>query len=246
MTDDRNEPARLGYELGAENEQEAAEFEDVAAGLGLAADPVEPPAELKAALFAKLASTPQSSPVAEPSHAPTPEAAAPAAPAPTVTPAEARARRRWFQRPGAIAITVAAAIALFFGGAFFGGSLTGTPLFQDQQALGLAKINAAHDLHRRSENAVGGGTVTLVWSKKLGSSALIATGLPALPITKTYELWYMRDGKAIPAGTMRPDSGASWRVLNGVMMPGDTVGMTVEPIGGSQQPTTKPIVAIRS
>jgi anti-sigma-K factor RskA len=38
----------------------------------------------------------------------------------------------------------------------------------------------------------------------------------------------------------------AWRVLTGEMAAGDAVGVTVEPQGGSNQPTTTPIVDIAS
>ncbi|HEY8913351.1 sigma factor [Lacisediminihabitans sp.] len=38
-------------------------------------------------------------------------------------------------------------------------------------------------------------------------------------------------------------SGSTLRVLDGAIVSGDTVGITVEPSGGSKKPTTKPIVA---
>ncbi|MFF1573146.1 anti-sigma factor [Leifsonia sp. NPDC058292] len=273
-------PARLGYELGAETAEEAHDFEAVAAQLGLAAEPVTPPASLKADLFAKLASTPQLPPLetdaspAQPEPASAPPAPAPAPPAPASapaapasappapapapvaptpetptpeTPAETRARSRWFTRPIAIAAAAAAAVVLFVGGTFLGNSLAGNDSFQQQQASALAAINAAPDAQRATADVDGGGTATLVWSGQLGQSALVAKGLPSLPNDKTYELWYIRDGKATAAGTMTPgDAPATWRVLEGTMAAGDTVGVTVEPRGGSTQPTTNPIVAISS
>lgn len=233
MTDEeRRSPSRLGYDLGAETPEEARQFEEVAAELGLAADPVTPPASLKADLFAKLASTPQLPPV---------DAQAP------LTPAETKARSRWFSRPITIAAAAAAAVVLFLGGTFLGSSLAGNNSFQQQQASALAQINAAPDAQRATADVSGGGTATLVWSGKLGKSALVANDLPALPSDKTYELWYIRGGEATPAGTMKPaDTGSTWRVLTGTMQAGDTVGVTVEPRGGSDQPTTSPIVAISS
>jgi anti-sigma-K factor RskA len=246
MTDENDRSSeRLGYRLGAENDAEAREFEDVAAELGLAAEPVEPRPELKAALFAKLASTPQL-PVAERAPEPEPQRH-PVAAAPAPGPAERGASRRWFQRPGLILAAAAAAVVLFVGGAFVGSALSGSNSYQSQQASALAQINAAADVQRASAPVSGGGTATLVWSGELGKSALVANDLPQLPDSKTYELWYIRDGKALPAGTLKPaDAGSSWRVLSGEMAAGDTVGVTVEPSGGSDQPTTKPIVAISS
>lgn len=246
---DRTE--RLGYRLGADDEAEARSFEDVAAELALAADPVEPRPEFKAALFARLADTPQlpaqdtaeTVNAAAPAAAPT--ASEPGAPAPT--PAERAARRRWFQRPGLILGAAAAAVVIFLGGAFVGSALSGTNSYQSQQASALAEINAAPDVRRATADVEGGGTATLVWSAELGRSALVADGLPGLPDGKTYELWYMRDGEAIPAGTMTPSGpGATWRVLTGDMAAGDTVGVTVEPSGGSKRPTSAPIVTIPS
>lgn len=245
MTDDDRETvdrASLGARLGAENAREEQDFEDVAAQLALAADPVEPPSALKAALFAQLAETPQLAP--QPEHA-APSTAPTAAPDPT--PAERRAARRWFQRPGAILASAAAAVVLFIAGAFVGVALGGADSYQQQQSSALAALNAAPDTQRSTAPITGGGTATLVWSARLGQSALVATDLPQLAGGKTYELWYIRGGAATPAGTM-DSSGhvATWRVLSGTMSPGDTIGMTVEPSGGSKQPTTKPIVAITS
>jgi hypothetical protein len=272
MTDEnRHTPARLGAELGAENEQEARDFEDVAAQLGLAAEPVEPRPELKAALFAAIQNTPQLPavgperaveapqrvvPAAEP-IAPAPPASAPLAGAPEGAPivapvaapgpAERAAQRRWFSRPVAIVAAAAAAAVLFVGGTVVGSSIVGHDSTQQQQASALAAINAAPDAQRATAAVSGGGTATLVWSPTLASSVLIASDLPTLPDDKTYELWYIRDGKATPAGTMdAAKTGSTWRVLDGQMRAGDTVGVTVEPAGGSRRPTTDPIVAIPS
>lgn len=255
MTDESDrrrgdDPERLGYRLGAENEAEARSFEDVAAELALGADPVEPRPELKAALFARLGETPQlpAQDVDDGTDAAAAGVTASApVPAPELTPAERTARRRWFQRPGLILGAAAAAVLIFVGGAFVGSTLSGSNSYQSQQASALAEINAAPDVQRATADVAGGGTATLVWSGKLGRSALVADELPPLPDDKTYELWYIRDGKAIPAGTMNPSgSGSTWRVLTGDMAAGDTVGVTVEPSGGSDRPTTDPIVAIPS
>lgn len=246
--------ARLGYRLGADDEQEARSFEDVATQLALSAEPVQPRPELKAALFAQLAQTPQlpaedaDADPADPAAVGTTPASE-ATPSPATTPgrAERAAQRRWFQRPGLLLGAAAAAVVLFFGGAFVGSTLSGGNSYQSQQASALAQINAASDVQRATADVAGGGTATLVWSGELGKSALVANDLPQLPDGKTYELWYIRDGQAIPAGTMESQgNGSTWRVLTGDMSAGDTVGVTVEPAGGSKKPTTDPIVAINS
>jgi hypothetical protein len=51
----------------------------------------------------------------------------------------------------------------------------------------------------------------------------------------------------VPAGTMEVGHlGSTTRVLQGTMDVGDTVAVTLEPLGGSKQPTTAPIVSIVS
>ena len=92
-----------------------------------------------------------------------------------------------------------------------------------------------------------GGKVTLVWSLTQRKSAVIATGLKVLPSDKTYELWYISAaGKPTSAGLFESNGKNTLQVLSGQMSRGDTVGVTVEPAGGSKAPTTKPVVAIAS
>ncbi len=144
----------------------------------------------------------------------------------TPGPAERRARARWSTRP-----VVAAAV------------VQGEQ--QRHQADMLAAINAAPDAQRRSVE-MPGGSATLVWSGELAASALIMDGLEPLPAHQVYELWYIGETGARPAGTFSASDGRTWRVLDGEMGAGDVVGVTVEPRGGSETPTTDPIVVIES
>ncbi|MGO4783298.1 anti-sigma factor domain-containing protein [Cryobacterium sp. W22_MBD10_FK3] len=160
-----------------------------------------------------------------------------------------RAQRRWFQRPAGYLVAAAAAVALFAGGTFAGQAIYGDPTreFAQQQAASLAEINAAGDTQRASTQTSDGQDATLVWSGELGLSAIIVDDLPALGDDEDYQLWYIGTAGPVPAGTFDSDgSGPVWRVLDGTMTAGDTVGVTVEPKGGSEQPTTDPIVAIQS
>lgn len=91
-----------------------------------------------------------------------------------------------------------------------------------------------------------GGTATLVVS---GSNAVLLTsGVGGLPEDRNYQLWFVRPGSVTSAGLgpAGPDAGGSWaRVVDGVR-PGDTIALSVEPRGGSQQPTTTPVVALKA
>ena len=225
--------------------------------LGLASTPVEPSARLKVDLMAAIASTPQlpretAGPVADVRDAEPSESArvedAPPRPVEAGA-AEQKARTRWFARPATLLVSAAAAIGLFVGGGFVGSALTGdTPVVVDQQAAGLAQIYAASDVQSVRSEVEGGGVATLVWSGELGRSAVVVDGLAPLPAGSVYEAWYINDAGAAPAGTFDATGAhkTSWHLLDGTMSAGDTVGVTVEPAGGSKTPTTTPIVAIAS
>lgn len=213
---------------------EVTELTDTAVLLGLATQPVQPSAGLKASIMDQLDAHPQL-PVASP-----------VATAAFESPAGRKAQARWFTRPVTALAAVAAAIALFVGGGVVTTSLAQNN-FAQQQADQLAAINSADDAQRASVDLADGGTATLVWSNTLLSSALIVDGLAPLPADRTYELWYINDAGARPAGTFGvAGSGSTWRVLDGTMKAGDTVGVTVEPRGGSDAPTTDPVVVIAS
>ena len=245
----------------ADARRDAAEFNAAAAALGFDATPVTPSASLKERIMAQLTSTPQlpALSAAEPTPvvpvAAAVQSAAAASVAPTTEPAvpspaglvESRARSRWSRRPAAVLVAAAAAIVLVAGGTVLGSALGGTNSFAQQQAVALAQINAAPDMERATATVAGGGTATLVWSGGLGRSALFIDGLEQLPSDKTYELWYLSDGGATPAGTVEAvGDGPTWRVLDGDMKSGDVIGVTVEPSGGSKTPTSTPIVTIKS
>ena len=157
-----------------------------------------------------------------------------------------RAEARWFKRPARYMLAAAAAAALFVGGSVFGQTLNNSQ-FESQQAAGLAQINAADDSQRAATTTADGHEATLVWSNKLGISAVLVDDLPVLPSDQDYQLWYINGEGMASAGTFESNGGGTaWRVLDGTMHAGDQVGVTVEPNGGSDQPTTAPIVAFQS
>ncbi len=218
-----------------EERAEVASFGDTAVVLGLATEPVSPPPSLRASLLAQVASTPQLAPLEPETEG--------AAVFPMPDGRAARARRRWYARPATIMLAAAAAIAIFVGGTVI--ASVNASIRQSQQAMSITRISAASDSQHVSAAVAGGGTATLIWSDDLGRSAVVVSKLPVLPSGKTYELWYIAGSRVTPAGTFRPAAdGSMAQMLTGRMSEGDTVGITVEPAGGSTSPTTKPVVAI--
>jgi anti-sigma-K factor RskA len=244
---------------------EVTEMSDTAVLLGLAVTPVQPSSALKANLMAQIASMPQlPRDVAPIRTLPQPRSTATAAPVASentsvemsatesapqaLSGTSAKAQARWFNRPLIALTSVAAAVALIIGAGAVTTLMGNNVGVEQQQADALAAITSAEDMQRTAAEVSTGGTATLVWSEELGSSAMIVDGVAELPEGSTYELWYIdAAGTATPAGLFNvSDSDRTLAVLEGKMDAGDTVGVTVEPEGGSSAPTTDPIVAIAS
>ncbi|WP_378146244.1 anti-sigma factor [Cnuibacter sp. UC19_7] len=279
-------------------------FRETAGMLGLAAVPVEPTAELKADLMAKIALTPQDRPDAEstpdvreadhdsesgmpgettpqadsglarlglvdavplraddpllafeperdPEADPTlPADSVPASGTPaTASPAEQRAQRRWFSRPAVLLGGVAAAAALLLGGGVVGSAITTS--VSDTSAVTasaeqLAAITSAPDSKSARSTMEDGSSATVVWSESMGRSAVLVDGLSALPSDRTYEAWYVGADQVVAAGTFQAGDSTTWHVLDGTMTQGAAIAVTVEPAGGSDQPTSVPILVVES
>jgi negative regulator of sigma E activity len=111
-----------------------------------------------------------------------------------------------------------------------------------QQAATLSQLLVAPDATYRTGHLAGGGSSTVVASRQLGQAAFVYHGLPALPDTKVYELWYSRGGVMVPAGLVSSSDPSGATLLNGSPIGAVGVGVTVEPAGGSPRPTTAPIL----
>lgn len=219
---------------------EVTELRDTAVVLGLAVAPVTPSASLKSSIFALLDSTPQLPAEGEEHEI------APVSPIREFErPAAAKAQSRWFARPATIITSLAAAAALIVGGVVVSGNIRDTSV-QNEAFSKYTQITSAEDAQNVVADVTGGGTATVHWSEDLSGAAVTVDGVTALPGSKTYEMWFIgTNGAARPAGTFNTnDSGDQWSVLAGALQPGDTIGVTVEPAGGSTAPTTTPVVAV--
>ena len=92
-----------------------------------------------------------------------------------------------------------------------------------------------------------GGAATVVVAASLHRLIFTSDGLPALSDSRVYQLWVLGPhGTAASAGLLaRLPNGKTVPQLAGGLAPGDQIGVTVEPAGGTRQPTTTPIVLIK-
>ena len=113
----------------------------------------------------------------------------------------------------------------------------------------LAAINAvrtAADATLVTKATSIGGRVIIVKSAGRRQLVVTASGLPPLQAGKVYQLWLIGAGtnKIRSEGLLAVHNGRSGPVLISGVLPGDTFGITLEPSGGTIQPTVQPFVAI--
>lgn len=73
-----------------------------------------------------------------------------------------------------------------------------------------------------------------------GSAVVVTRGLRALPADSTYQLWVIAAGEPRSAGLLGRD-GTTRKIVDGVP-PDASIGVTVEPSGGSRRPTSEPVL----
>lgn len=107
----------------------------------------------------------------------------------------------------------------------------------------IGRVVAAPDARTETIRTSAGGTVTVVVSAKEQAAVISARGMRSLPSTETYQLWVIGPDGARSAGLLS-GTGQIARVLASGVEPGDRIGITVEPAGGTSSPTTAPVIAV--
>jgi anti-sigma-K factor RskA len=95
--------------------------------------------------------------------------------------------------------------------------------------------NAVRALHLRG----AGGSLVVTHR---GDATLIVSGLAPPPAGKTYQAWVVRNGKAESAGLFDAGRGTTIVRLTRRVPNDASVAVTLEPSGGSPQPTAQPVV----
>jgi anti-sigma-K factor RskA len=201
-------------------------FREVATAMAFAAA-AEPPAELRGRVLAAAARTRQLPPEVS-THA---------------RPRRSRTRVPWVPWLSGVVATASIVVAVLFG---FAQAHTRDELNQvkaENQAISL--LLSAPEAKLLTHTVTNGGVATVVLAADRHELAVVTTGLPALPAGKVYQLWLIGKPKTVSAGLLpAAKNGQTPAVLATGVVKGDTLGLTVEPAGGSAQPTTKPILVL--
>jgi anti-sigma-K factor RskA len=109
----------------------------------------------------------------------------------------------------------------------------------------VAAVLAAPDARLEASSTTVGGTVTAVISARDREAVITTADMPTQADAKVYQLWVISASGARSVGLLPGSStGATSPVLAADVQPGDRLGITVEPAGGTSQPTTTPIVLL--
>jgi anti-sigma-K factor RskA len=146
-------------------------------------------------------------------------------------------RRRRIERVLAYAAIPAAAAAVGLG--IWAGVLHGR-LADERKAA--SSVQAVLSDPRATRVPLAGGAGELVVDSDR-NGVLVVRRLPPPPESKTYEAWVIADGKAAPAGLFRDREVVA---LSRPVPDNAVVAVTVEPRGGSKQPTQRPLTSARA
>jgi anti-sigma-K factor RskA len=157
-------------------------------------------------------------------------------PLPPVAVPVAEKRRRF--RPVALVAAAAAVIALGAGAVVWQPWADETS--QSPQLSAADQIRRAPDAEEYTQTLPGGAEATLLRSRELNKAVLVTENMPPPPSGKTYELWLNHeDVGMVPAGLM--DATETEVAFDGDPATATGAGITVEPEGGSEEPTLPPV-----
>ena len=109
-----------------------------------------------------------------------------------------------------------------------------------------AHLNQAQDVQRVTDTMPDGHVATLTWSRDMSMTALT---LPAAMTEsaggRSLQVWLKEGETTTSLGVYDPRDGAGFSFLDVMPKPGQQIVITMEPAGGSAQPTTPPLVTLR-
>jgi uncharacterized membrane protein len=113
------------------------------------------------------------------------------------------------------------------------------------EARAISAVLSSPDARILARPTAAGGTTAVVVSAHRHAVVVTTGGLPRLADGKVYQLWLIGPPGTRSAGLL-PEavSGHAGPVLATGLDPGDKLGITVEPAGGTRQPTTTPILVL--
>lgn len=221
--------------------REVAEFGETAAALTALAQIVPPPS-LRASVLAEIATVRPLPPVGDP---PATSPASSSLVEPVAVPAvDELAVRRGRRLRRALICVVAAAVVLVLALGGWVGALVSDQRQQQIASQQVSELLTAPDA-KVYTTQLNGSPVSYVVSRERNQVLFLGNDVSAPPSDRVYQLWMLRPGDvAEPNATVdHGGSVATW--LTGSLGNAQGLAVTVEPKGGSAQPTTDPVAVVQ-
>ena len=221
LPDDERATVEAYLALHPERQAEVDDLAGVAGLLALAPPEQDPPADLRRRLMQVVES----------------EAVQPrAAEGPTSS---------WFSRLGGLRnVALGAAAVLLVG------LLSWNVLLQEdvQELRGqVEEARSANEAQEPREIALGGswaeqGARAEVTALKDDRAILVVEDMPSMPEDRTGQVWVIRDDKPLPSGLLDPSGNMAATAITTPLRGADAIAVTIEPAGGSDKPTSDPVL----
>ncbi|MDN5851728.1 MAG: anti-sigma factor [Actinomycetia bacterium] len=224
LPDDEAEQFQFHLRTCASCQEEVDEVRAVAARLG-AAESQEPPADLRRRVLEEIETVRPLPPVVERQQIPTRTSGPP----------------RWWARIA----TAAAVVLLAVSGVLTSVVVDQSQQLDDNEALRttIGQVAAASDM-QQSAAKTDDGRVLVMSSRSQDSAVVFPVGMKPAPEGKDYQVWFMHGDNVRSAGLLDDSGGRSNPLAAGDLDDATKVGITVEPDGGSKQPTSKPVMLV--
>ena len=109
-----------------------------------------------------------------------------------------------------------------------------------------AHLNQAQDVQRVTDTMPDGHVATLTWSRDMSMTALtLPAAMKESAGGRSLQVWLKEGETTTSLGVYDPREGAGFSFLDIMPKPGQQIVITMEPAGGSAQPTTPPLVTLR-
>ncbi|SDK86237.1 Anti-sigma-K factor RskA [Actinopolyspora mzabensis] len=213
--------------------EEVRQLEETTAFLGRTTA-VDPPGELKQRVLAEVAHTRQESPATAErprrrgSHGPRGDR-------------DANRRASWGTRLATAAAIVGVVLAAGFGALAWNTQQELQQARADRDAA-VERLVRAPDAKVATTSARGMEAVT-VMSERMDKVMFLGSGMEPAPPERVYQLWFLGDYGAKSAGLLRQVPSGNMSAMMAEIPPETrAIGITVEPAGGSEHPSTDPLL----
>jgi anti-sigma-K factor RskA len=221
LPDDERATVEAYLALHPEHQAEIDDMVGIAGLLALAPPEQEPPADLRRRLMQVVESE-----AVQPRATESPESS-------------------WFSWLGGFRNVALGAAAVLVVGLFSWNVL----LQQDVQDLRgqVEEARSANEAQQTREIALDGtwaeqGARAEVTALKDDRAILVVEDMPSMPEDRTGQVWVIRDEKPEPSGLLEPSGNMAATAITTNLRGADAIAVTVEPAGGSDEPTSDPVL----